>query len=782
MPPRKRKAEAQPPTDDQQHGGEGPSKKARGKKHPPPPTNLDNPANNTRSKKRSAPLATGNGKQDLNKPSGNSRSKKRGHNLQQQQQPEETHPRKRAKTQKNASEAEVESVDEENDLITKWIYHGPGRPVVVAVKKAAAAEMRMERAGSSNSGEGKDDGGKDGNGAAKKSTRSQAGAPYTTSQPTQADPTVGNAATQPQSPHADEDPCADVKAENARIRKEYQLCQEQCDKLKAEAARQAQSENPQLLAEAQARLADVQTQRDALQTEVRRFKTAEAAIGRQNATAREALSEAQKVKEALNKAENEINKLRKQPNTSSEKEQKAGEWELSMQQTIDDLRKQNQRLETAKAQLGKDLNTARDSKMEFQNLLQARTKAMKAIEDNAKKSIQALEDRRKEDLEAAKINAREENAVENQKLRLEIDRLRSSEDDLDQLLKHVSKKDGEGIKKIRLNISEGKRMQEYESACLSRNSAHCLSWAALKADAKQKAQLKASPWDWDKQLFAGAVLQAIFSVTEAIKPGQNCMSSLYTAEHHDMLYAEKEHPVTDQGIGARCCRPGKTLYLPWLSIVGENKTDTKQVYANSQQIGHWYLNILEFPDADKPSPDSVKWTIYNSSRPFEQLQEMKYARAAAEKLGWTMAINVEPRQMQASQQTQGYECGIHCILNAWCHALGLDVNPEFESSEEFLTNARWVIQLAIQGSASSELIYRWLMCSGFAAPGSEIAPGRSFDETVDLWKVNLPIPLPANKDHADVVPVALRELYEEVLDDEQMQAVMAMSAMGSEQS
>lgn len=74
------------------------------------------------------------------------------------------------------------------------------------------------------------------------------------------------------------------------------------------------------------------------------------------------------------------------------------------------------------------------------------------------------------------------------------------------------------------------------------------------------------------------------------------------------------------------------------------------------------------------------------------------------------------RVVASSQQLRGSNtCGVHCVLNAWCVALGVDINVGFQANDGFYAQAVDVIGLALEGRLSSEQIKRFLACSGYGS-------------------------------------------------------------------
>jgi len=90
------------------------------------------------------------------------------------------------------------------------------------------------------------------------------------------------------------------------------------------------------------------------------------------------------------------------------------------------------------------------------------------------------------------------------------------------------------------------------------------------------------------------------------------------------------------------------------------------------------------------------------------------------------------RVVASSQQLRGSNtCGVHCVLNAWCVALGVDINTGFQANDGFYAQAVDVIGLALEGRLSSEQIKRFLACSGYGSRPIR-HPSPTFDATTRM--------------------------------------------------
>lgn len=87
-----------------------------------------------------------------------------------------------------------------------------------------------------------------------------------------------------------------------------------------------------------------------------------------------------------------------------------------------------------------------------------------------------------------------------------------------------------------------------------------------------------------------------------------------------------------------------------------------------------------------------------------------------------------------TRQHSNWECGVHVVLYGWAYALGLTLAtaPLQRGARytQFLTDAVEIINLALQGLMSSNVIKNFMECHGFILPGQEVPRGRKFARTV----------------------------------------------------
>lgn len=170
--------------------------------------------------------------------------------------------------------------------------------------------------------------------------------------------------------------------------------------------------------------------------------------------------------------------------------------------------------------------------------------------------------------------------------------------------------------------------------------------------------------------------------------------------------------------------------------------------------GHTSLFVL----ARHGPSDDAPWSFrhYDSSEPGYHRNRLRFLQARAQviRAGWdgtpgdTNVITGVAVDQRCGRQTAHWTCGIHTILNAWAHALGLALpatdargQPAVIASgrgADFVNRAVDIIRLAVQGYMDSDTIHAFFECFGFIEPGQAVAANRTFTGTIPfLGPMNL---------------------------------------------
>jgi hypothetical protein len=220
------------------------------------------------------------------------------------------------------------------------------------------------------------------------------------------------------------------------------------------------------------------------------------------------------------------------------------------------------------------------------------------------------------------------------------------------------------------------------------------------------------------------VFRAINVVTEAISelPGAVQFSQV---DPQSLTLARNGQPIEPSGT-----RPGNEALIPWIAGDGHSS-----LYVLRRESG----NTFAMDHYDSAQSDGHRGRMDNSFEP--NTTNGNHIRTVMFHNGWNWAGNNTigpgvPRDLNATRQHQGWECGIHVVLSAWAYALGLQpayVPQDADSNyNDFLRQAGDMINLAMQGLMDSETIRAFLECFKFIRAGETVPQDRSFDHTLRL--------------------------------------------------
>lgn len=277
---------------------------------------------------------------------------------------------------------------------------------------------------------------------------------------------------------------------------------------------------------------------------------------------------------------------------------------------------------------------------------------------------------------------------------------------------------------------------------------------------------------------AGNLPEGMLSLASLNLP-RGSRSSLYRPADLNLLYsylgqqdgldnAYRPNPNGKVDIG-RVVRPRRTLYLPFRiapAIEGE-LTQAKQDTA--EKCAHWVLFIGDIPNTvangtlnntlgvarmsyyDSMNPGVVDEDVFTHA--VDTARHMLWSHGSLQATFGGVPLDpdcdyenidymVYPRGLwlktdiiPTPHQEGGWQCGVHVILNAWCHALGLPLNPQWQAGPHFYQFAIGLINIATNGQASSDLLRNFL-CGTSYALNSEVPWDRKFPFTIRFTTVN----------------------------------------------
>lgn len=183
--------------------------------------------------------------------------------------------------------------------------------------------------------------------------------------------------------------------------------------------------------------------------------------------------------------------------------------------------------------------------------------------------------------------------------------------------------------------------------------------------------------------------------------------------------------------GARAVsRPRRCLLLPTLIDSGSIAQVLKQKPTGRRQ-GHYFLAVVqEEPQTRNPwNNDPTHFVVYTLDSAPDRFRSREVqtlfnntVRTIAENLGWSTQRNLEHQARFRAQHTQvdvfrqgldGWQCGLHVVLNAWILALGLIPTPDPVNMDEGFYNELWLlIRSATAGLLDWQTLVAWLFCKG----------------------------------------------------------------------
>jgi hypothetical protein len=239
-----------------------------------------------------------------------------------------------------------------------------------------------------------------------------------------------------------------------------------------------------------------------------------------------------------------------------------------------------------------------------------------------------------------------------------------------------------------------------------------------------------------RNLDLGEINLAIAAVVEAIDQRQATLHrgdrdtfaggfALTTSEN---IEAAKS-PSPAEGVVA-VSRPRRCLLLPML-IDSDLIAHAKKQNPTGQRRGHYFLAVVQEEPRTRTQWNTnpthfVVYTLDSAPERFgsREVQTLfnNTVRTTAENLGWSTQRNLEHQARFRAQHTQvdvfrqgldGWQCGLHVVLNAWILALGLIPTPDPVNMDEGFYNELWLlIRSATAGLLDWQTLVAWLFCKG----------------------------------------------------------------------
>lgn len=171
----------------------------------------------------------------------------------------------------------------------------------------------------------------------------------------------------------------------------------------------------------------------------------------------------------------------------------------------------------------------------------------------------------------------------------------------------------------------------------------------------------------------------------------------------------------------------RLFFLPWMyNAVDQSENSSKAAFEAGD---HWKFHFILLYFDLSGETNVPRWRVYDS-RPIHirrVLQDFRtYVQRVVTGLQWftypttLQNANQEMLPFQAEepiivpQQTVGWTCGVHTIINAWILAIGLDINKTFKPTGTSYADAIRVINLVSAGYADGDLVFNFLCGSGWA--------------------------------------------------------------------
>lgn len=250
-----------------------------------------------------------------------------------------------------------------------------------------------------------------------------------------------------------------------------------------------------------------------------------------------------------------------------------------------------------------------------------------------------------------------------------------------------------------------------------------------------------------QNLYEDQVIVAISAVTEALQHDYSVYDeeglperSLFSLMSPATLAIAKMRPIPPAcAEKSLVARPRGTLMFPWIFDPRDcaARTSSNEVKkAAKKRSEHTFLvtvdsfdNRLDIPcivihdsaasyflkNSEKNSEDEELWNLVQSDikKTVSNFGIFDFSTVGEIVPPSSDGVLLRTKVAKAAQQKNGWSCGIHAILNAWAQAMFLPIYPGCLLDPRDYQMAVHIINLAIDGRASSKMIAAFLVESGF---------------------------------------------------------------------
>jgi hypothetical protein len=261
--------------------------------------------------------------------------------------------------------------------------------------------------------------------------------------------------------------------------------------------------------------------------------------------------------------------------------------------------------------------------------------------------------------------------------------------------------------------------------------------------------------DWDTPREASDISLAIAAVVAAI---DDLQQRKHTEINENVPFAggftlstSNDVALAAVNAGSPVSRPRRCWLMPLSLLEGghlEKITKNKQPIprSNGTARGHYILVVLqETKEEDDLSTETVfEMNIYDSAPAI--LDDAKYSSLTpivtdiASRLKWSEQRLGNQKKWACfeisapEQQSGGWQCGPHVVINAWILALGLRPNPDRTYDDRIYQEFDILARAAVVGLLDWQTLVAWILYRRLAFKGSidDVTPDRQFHMT-DFW-------------------------------------------------